>query len=73
MRPDEHKKKRSTQYKKKHGMSKDDQPKDSRQQKGRTDKVKVDLNLKQGKGSPGDHDKQPIARANSSSGSDVSI
>ncbi|XP_069116536.1 cell death regulator Aven-like [Argopecten irradians] len=43
MRPDEHKKKRSAQYKKKHGMNKDDQSKDARRlQSAGKGKVKVD-------------------------------
>ncbi|XP_033734802.1 cell death regulator Aven-like [Pecten maximus] len=73
MRPDEHKKKRSTQYKKKHGINKDDQSKDSRQPKSKSaggkGKVKVDQRLE---GKKSDSHAGAAKPTHSSSGSDSS-
>ncbi|XP_060081580.1 uncharacterized protein LOC132560894 [Ylistrum balloti] len=73
MRPDEHKKKRSAQYKKKHGMNKDDQSRDSRQPKSKSSgKGKVKVDQKPG----GKHSEGHVTGATklpqSSSGSDTS-
>ncbi|OWF38247.1 uncharacterized protein LOC110466500 [Mizuhopecten yessoensis] len=74
MRPDEHKRKRSAQYKKKHGMSKDEKPKDSHQPKSRSTsgkgKVKVDQKA-QGKHF-GSHISGAAKLLHSSSSSDTS-